>query len=191
MLTFIQHGNYVLYCQELLQESKVNLDNYFDHIVAGDEKWIYDCDLLSQQEVKFWKKPGEETSTRLYRIRLAKKIMMVIFWNKYGILLTEYLPRGTTISGLYYALIIEQFCCAILEKRDGKVSDEVLFLHHNAPVHKCNIAETAIGKAGFVELNQSAYSPDIAPSDYYLFSNLKKFLCGKNMMKQSILLRTI
>ena len=98
--------------------------------------------------------------------------MMVIFWHKYGILLTEYLPHGTTISGLYYASIIERLHCAILEKRHGKV---VLLLHDNAPVHKCNIVQTAIRKTDFVELNHLACSPDNASSDYYLFSNLKKF----------------
>ena len=46
-------------------------------------------------------------------------------------------------------------------------------------VHKCNIVQAAIQKVGFVELNHPAYSPNIAPSDYYLFSNLKKFLRGK------------
>ena len=38
--------------------------------------------------------------------------------------------------------------------------------------------------ANFKELNYEllknpAYSPDLAPSDYYLFTNLKKFLAGK------------
>ncbi|EFN87997.1 Histone-lysine N-methyltransferase SETMAR, partial [Harpegnathos saltator] len=28
-------------------------------------------------------------------------------------------------------------------------------------------------------LEHPAYSPDLAPSDYYLFPNLKKFLAGK------------
>ena len=105
--------------------------------------------------------------------------MMVTFWDKYGILMTEYLPGGTTISGSYYALIIERLRCAILEKRD-KVSDEVLLFHDNALDHKCNIVQAVIGKAGSIELNHPAYSPDIVSSDYYLFSNFKKFLGGKN-----------
>ena len=108
---------------------------------------------------------------------------MVIFWDKYGVLLTEYLPRGTIISGPYYASIIERWRCTILEKRHGKVSEGVLLLHANAPVHKCNIVLAAIGKAGFVSLNDPAYSPDIASSDYYLFSNLKKFLRIKDFSR--------
>ena len=120
--------------------------------------------------------------------------MMVIFWDKYGILLTEYLPRETTTIGHYYASVIEELRCAILEKRGGKVSGGVLLLHDNAPVHKCNTVQAAFRRAGFVELNHPAYSPDIAPFGYYLLSNLKKFVRDKNlvaMMKQSILLRTI
>ena len=127
------------------------------------------------------KKPREQTPTRLRRTRPAEKIMMIIFWNKYGILLTEYLPRGTTTSSPYYALIIERLYCAILKNRCGNVSDGVLLLHDNTPVYKCNILQTAIRKVGFIELNHPTYFPVIAPSDYYLFSNLNKFFHGKNV----------
>ena len=123
------------------------------------------------------KKPDEETPTRLRRTRPAEKI---IFWDRYGILLAEYLPDGTTISGSYYASITERLCSAILEKYRGKVSDGVLLLHDNAPILKCNIVQAAIRQAAFIELNDRAYSPDIALSDYYLFSNLEKFVRGKS-----------
>ena len=95
-------------------------------------------------------------------------------------MLTEYLPGGTTISDPYFVSIIERLRCAILKKRLGKVSDGVLLLHDNGSVYKCNIVQTAIRKVGFVELSDPVYSPDIASCDYCLFSNLKKFLCGKN-----------
>ena len=84
-------------------------------------------------------------------------------------MLTEYLPRGTTISDPYFVSIIERLRCAILKKRLGKFSDGVLLLHDNGSIHKCNIVQAAIRKAGFVELNHLAYSLDIALSDYYLF----------------------
>ena len=89
-------------------------------------------------------------------------------------------PGRTTISGSCYVSIIERLHCAILEKRRGKVSDGMLLLHNNASIHKCNIIQTAIRKAGFVELNHPGYCPDIAASDDYLFSNLNIFVCGKN-----------
>jgi hypothetical protein len=83
--------------------------------------------------------------------------MMVIFWDKDGVLLTEYLQRGTTINGPYYASIIERLRSVILEKRRGKVNRGVLLLHDNAPVYKSNIVQAAIRQAVFVELNHPVY----------------------------------
>ena len=105
---------------------------------------------------------------------------MIIFWDKDGVLLTEYLPRGTMINGPCYAPIIERLRSAIVEKGRGKVSHGVLLLHDNAPIGKCNVVQAAIRQVGFIELNHCAYSPDIAQSDYHLFSNLKKFPRLKN-----------
>ena len=117
--------------------------------------------------------------------------MMTIFWNKDGVLLTEDLPRGTTINGPCYASIIERLRSVIMEKRRGKVIRGVLFLHDNAPIHKRNVVQAAIRQTVFIDLNHPAYSPDIAPSDYYLFSNLKKFLRDKNLSSDDEAVTTV
>jgi histone-lysine N-methyltransferase SETMAR len=39
----------------------------------------------------------------------------------------------------------------------------------------------AMHKCGFQVLNHHPYSPDLAPSDYYLFPNIKKDLRGKKL----------
>ena len=49
LLTPIQRANRLDCCQELLQDSEINPNNYFDCIVTGDETWVYYYDLLSQQ----------------------------------------------------------------------------------------------------------------------------------------------
>ena len=137
------------------------------------------------------KKPDEETATRLRRTRPAEKI---IFWDRYGILLTEYLPGGTTISGSYYASIIERLCSAILEKCRGKVSDGVLLLHDNVSIYKYNIVQAAILKAAFIELNDRAYLQILHCLIIIYSQTWKNLFVGRilvAMMKQSILLRTI
>ena len=174
--TPIQRANRVDCYQELLQLSEVNSAKFSDCIVTGDESWTQHYDPLSQLEAKVWKRLGEQTPTRLYQERSAGKVMMIIFRNKDGVLLTEYLPHGTTINGPCYASIIERLRSVIVEKGCGKVSHGVLLLHDNALIDKCKIVQAAIRQTGFIELNHVAYSPDIAPTDYHLFSNLKKFL---------------
>ena len=135
LLTSIQRTNRVDCCQELLQESEVNPDNIFDSIVIGNESWIRHYGPLSHLGAKVWKKLGKQTPTRLRQERSAGKIMMMIFWDKDGVLLTEYLPRRTTSNGPYYALIIERLRSVIVEKGRSKVSGGVLLLHDNVPVH--------------------------------------------------------
>ena len=67
----------------------------------------------------------------------------------------------------------------------------MLLFHDNALVHKCNIVQAAIRKAGFIELNHPIYSADIAASDYYLFSNLKTFLRSKNFSRDDEITDTV
>ena len=43
-------------------------------------------------------------------------------------------------------------------------------------MHKSKVAQAAIRKYKFEQLNHPPYSPDPAPSNYYLFRNLKSHL---------------
>jgi len=60
-----------------------------------------------------------------------------------------------------------------------ELSAGVLLLHDNAPVHMSAKSQAAIQQCGFQQLNHPPDSPDIAPSDYFLFQVMKKFLQGK------------
>ena len=69
---------------------------------------------------------------------------------------------------------------SIRKKRRGKLRHGVLLLHDNALVHKSSIVQAAIQYPGFIESNYPAYSPELAPSDYHLLSNLKNSFRSKN-----------
>ena len=45
-------------------------------------------------------------------------------------------------------------------------------------MHKSRVAQATIRECKFEQLNHPPYSPDLAPSDYYLFRNLKSHLRG-------------
>ena len=102
--------------------------------------------------------------------------MATTFWDSKGIILIDYKPACTSITGEYYANVIKQLRVAIKENRRGKLAAGVLLLHDNAPVHKSRGAQAAIRECE--QLNYLPYSPDLAPSDYYLFRNLKSHLRG-------------
>jgi hypothetical protein len=53
-------------------------------------------------------------------------------------------------------------------------------LHDNSSPHTSDVRVDAVEKAGFEPLDHPSYSPDLTPSDYFLFGPLKKFLRGKH-----------
>ena len=52
----------------------------------------------------------------------------------------------------------------------------VLFHQDNAPAHKPVVAMAAVHDCGFELVDHPPYSPDLAPSGYFPFPNMKKTL---------------
>ena len=75
---------------------------------------------------------------------------------------------------MYYASLLDQLRTAIREKRQGKLSKGVLLQQDNARVHTCKVAMDAVERNVYELIQYPAYSPDLAPSDFSLFPNLKK-----------------
>jgi len=67
------------------------------------------------------------------------------------------------------------------EKRSGKITTGVLFLHDNAPAYRTLATQKKLAYLGFQCLSHPPYSPDLAPSDYHLFPGLKKKLKGRHL----------
>ena len=87
--------------------------------------------------------------------------------------------KGSLITRSSYAETIQELHKAINEKRKGKVKYQTLLLHNNAPPYMVKVTRQAIQDSKFEKLLHPPYSPDLAPSNYYLFRHLKKSLCGR------------
>ena len=92
----------------------------------------------------------------------------------------NFLAKKSTITGAYYANLLDQLRTAIREKRRGKLSKGILLQQDNARVHTCKIAMDAVKRNGYELIPNPAYSPDLAPSNYFLFPNLKKDIRGRH-----------
>ena len=64
------------------------------------------------------------------------------------------------------------------EKRRGKFTKGVLFLHDKAPAYRALATQKKLAYLGFQCLDHPPFSPDLAPSDCHLFPGLKKQLEG-------------
>ena len=56
----------------------------------------------------------------------------------------------------------------------------ILFHQDNAPAHTSVVAMATIHDCGFKLVPHPPYSPDLAPSDFHLFPQMKKTLAGRH-----------
>ena len=104
--------------------------------------------------------------------------MASIFWDSQGSIMIDYLDQGRTIKGAYYAGKLKRLRQVIARKRRGKLTCGVLHLQDNAPANRSQVAMTAATECGYEILLHHPYSPDMAPSDFYLFPKLISHLRG-------------
>ena len=136
--------------------------------------------IIMSQRIKLsrqWIGPGSPGPKKFMTQPSAGKVMATVFWDAKGVIMLDFLPKRSTITGVYYANLLDQLRTAIHEKRRGKLSKGVLLQQDNARVHTCKVAMDAVERNGYELIPHSVYSPDLAPSDF-LFRNLKKGIRG-------------
>ena len=164
--------------------------------IHGELADVYESSASSYAQVKFWLgefKRGRtslEDEARSGRPldttdeEMCKKVRDLVYSDR-RIQVEEIaqalgISHGSvsTILLVYYANLLDQLRTAIREKRRGKLSKGVLLPQDNARVHTCQVAMDAVERNGYELIPYPAFSPDLAPSDFFLFPNLKKDIRG-------------
>lgn len=155
--------------QSILDEYGAEWDFLLDNLLTVDETWIYYEPPQTRRSASEWQLPGQ-SPPEVERVKMTpKKIMATVFWNKDGIVHIDYLKSGNSINKEYYVKLLDIVNAKIPARKRRKVQ----FLQDNCPSHKAKISLERIAQLGWTLLKHPPYSPDLAPSDYYLFRNLK------------------
>lgn len=165
--------------RDCLEMFEADPQDFLARFVTMDETWVHHYTPESKQQSKQWKKPDEPTPKKAKTILSAGKVMASVFWDAKGVIMVDYLAKGETINSAYYCTLLRRLRETIKEKRPGLLSKKVLFHQDNARVHTSVESMAQIRDCGFELLPHPAYSPDLAPSDFHLFPNLKKHLGGQ------------
>jgi len=140
-----------------------------------DETLLYHYDPETKQQSVEWRHSGlprpkisecknakEKFSPRFFGIKTASSALTIFQRDK------------LSINAEYYSSLLVQLKDILKEKRRGKFTNAVLFLHDNASAHRPLATQKKLAYLGFQCLDHSPYSPDMAPSDCNLFPGLKK-----------------
>ena len=164
-------------CSALLKRFR-SKDDFLLHLVTVDETWVHYYEPENKAQSRQWVGPGSPRPKRFKTQPSAGKVMATVFWDAKGVIMLDFLPKRSTITGVYYANLLDQLRTAIREKCRDKLSKGVLLQQDNARVHTCKVAMDAVERNGYELIPHPVFSPDLAPSDFFLFPNLKKDICG-------------
>ena len=115
-----------------------------------DETWVHYYEPENKAQSRQWVGSGCPRPKKFKTQPSAGKVMATVFWDAKGVIMLDFLPKRSTITGVYYANLLDQLRTAIREKRRGKLSKGVLLQQDNARVHTCKVAMDAVERNGYV-----------------------------------------
>ena len=144
-------------------------------ILTGDQSWFTFAYPNKGQWLEAIEDRPEEESGKIQ----VQKLMITVIWGVHGFYLVDFLERSRSYDSMY-------FISHILEPLHKKI-DEILtpsikrrlWLHlDNCRVHNSKKTSQKTEELGFTRTPHPHYSPDIAPSDFFLFGYMKEKLKG-------------
>ncbi len=169
-----------------VQICRVNLDclrlepRLFHHVITGDETYLHLRDPKSKNGSRQWLSVQDDRPQKPLQLRGGRntKTLLVVFFDYHGIVHREF-HRNTTIDGDLYRSILERLRISIqnCRTRDWHVGHYILH-DDNAKPHHCDQVLRLLHQTHTRVLDHPAYSPDLAPADFFLFPRLKKELKG-------------
>ena len=158
-------------CQDIMGHLQTEPD-LLRRVITGDETWSFEYDLVTKHQSCQWKSP---TSSRPKKARQSKskvKVMLIMFCDVRGIVPSEFLPQGQTISQQVYKEILRLLLRSVREKRrelwQGKSwLLRIIYHYDNAPAHNALSIRQFLAEKNITVLEQPPYSPDLARVTFF------------------------
>ena len=97
-----------------------------------------------------------------------------MFWESEGVILIHCVPKSTTVTADTYEDVLRmKFLPALRENRPQNAA-AVFFHHDNASPHRAARVHQFSDDNKFEVVPHAPYSPDLEPSDFWLFPTLEE-----------------
>jgi histone-lysine N-methyltransferase SETMAR len=101
--------------------------------------------------------------------------MLTVVWNPHGFHLVSVLPKGQKWTSQFY---IDHILPEICTLREPGTQRKVVVHADNAKPHVAKRVKQFMDDNGLRTASHPLYSPDLAPSDFFLFGHVKTALRG-------------
>lgn len=150
-------------------------------MVTTDESWIYIYDPNTRLQAREWQRREEDRPQIARRDLSTSKVMLVSFFDSKGMIYYEFVQLPQTVNQYVYQAILTRFNQAYHRRRPHAAVHGRHFIHmDNASSHTMDRTLLLLDQLGWTCLPYPAYSPDLVPSDFWLYARLKKNLRGRH-----------
>jgi histone-lysine N-methyltransferase SETMAR len=177
LLTADQKHTRMKISEQCMEHFNRNKTDFLLRFITMDETWIHHYTPESKQQSKQWTEAGCSAPKKTRSVPSAGKVMASVFWDAEGILFIDYLEKGKTITGEYYSNLLAKLDGKIREKRPGLQKKNHLLSGQCTRPRKC-FGNGKLRDLRYEFLEHPPYFPHLAPSDFFLFPELKLFLAG-------------
>jgi len=106
------------------------------------------------------------------------KVMLIVFFDIQGIVITEWVPSSQTVNQQYYIEVLTKLRERVTRKRPELLINGWILHQNNAPAHNASYVKQFLANKNNNVLEHPPYSPDLAPCDFYLFPKINPVLKG-------------
>lgn len=166
-------------CKDLYDRWAHRWSEFKARLITQDETWIlYDQPETPRSSAE-WLPSGSKGPECPRLAKTNDKLMMICFWDCKGLIYSEYFKSSKNRPGLdksLYCAILDRMVEHLRQNNRAKWQRKILLLHDNAPCHTSSETKAKLQDLQIETLPHPPYSPDLAPSDYYLFGPMKNQL---------------
>lgn len=166
-------------CEAALSAYNKQPEAFLKCIITMDETWVFTYEPETVQEAMEWAESKDQVSKRAKLNHGIKKAMLSIWWDYFGVVYYKFLEDGQTMNGEEFRRQIDEVDRCLRNNRPERPSRKPFLLMDNARPHTARESQQKVKEKNWNVVYHPPYSPDIAPSDYFLFSNLKRHMRGK------------
>jgi [histone H3]-lysine36 N-dimethyltransferase SETMAR len=94
-----------------------NNPDFLVQIVTGDESWCYQYEPSTKRQTAEWCARGAPRPTKTRAVKSKVKAMVIAFFDSRGMIHTEFVPSGRTVTGQFYTGVMNNLRGRIRRER--------------------------------------------------------------------------
>lgn len=173
-LTQNQKDARVEWCTKMRSEFGNGYHASVDRIITGDETYLFFEAEKSATGAKWSFSDDDYPKRPKFKKLTYKKRMYCLFFNSQGIVYVGYQPQNKACDSIDYIAHLNK----VIEG-SGMESREILLHDDNARIHRSVLTKHFLQEKGVRNIGHAAYSPDLAPNDFWFIGKIKKQLRGQ------------